>query len=86
MANTTSAKKAARKMARRFKVNKMRRTRVRGFLRMVEAEISGGRKDEARKALALAQSEIMRAVSRGIFHINTASRKISRLSARIKAL
>ena len=86
MANTTSAKKATRKIARRTDVNKARRSRVRGFLRTVEEAISSGDQAAAAAALRAAQPELMRAAGKGVFHSNTASRKISRLSNRVKAL
>ena len=86
MANTTSAKKATRKIARRTDVNKARRSRVRGFLRTVEEAISSGDQAAAAAALKAAQPELMRAAGKGVVHANTASRKISRLSNRVKAL
>lgn len=86
MANTTSAKKATRKIARRTEVNKARRSRVRGFLRTVEEAISSGDQTAAVAALRAAQPELMRASQKGVVHANTASRKISRLSSRVKAL
>ncbi|SNZ20034.1 30S ribosomal protein S20 [Cohaesibacter gelatinilyticus] len=86
MANTTSAKKATRKIARKTAINKARRTRVRGCLRKVEEAIAAADQAAASEALRIAQSELMRAVSKGVFHKNTASRKVSRLSKRIKAL
>jgi small subunit ribosomal protein S20 len=86
MANTPSAKKAARKIARRTEINKDRRSRVRTFLRKVEEAIASGDKDAAQTAFRAAEPELMRAVSRGVFHKNTASRKISRLSGRVKAV
>jgi small subunit ribosomal protein S20 len=86
MANTPSAKKAARKITRRTEVNKQRRSRVRSFLRLVEEAIAGGDKTAAQSAFAKAQPELMRAAGKGVFHGNTASRKVSRLSSRIKAL
>jgi len=86
MANTTSAKKAARQTERRTLINKSRRSRMRNFVRKVEEAIAAGNKDAANLALREAQPEIMRSASRGIIHKNTASRKISRLSARIRAL
>jgi small subunit ribosomal protein S20 len=86
MANTTSAKKATRKIARRTDVNKARRSRVRGFLRTVEEAISSGDQTAAIAALRAAQPELMRASQKGVVHANTASRKISRLSNRVKAL
>ncbi len=86
MANTTSAKKAVRKMARRTEINRDRRSRIRTFIRKVEEAISSGDKDAALAALRLAQPELMRGAQKGIFHKNMASRKISRLSQRIKAI
>ena len=86
MANTTSAKKAVRKIARRTAANKARRSRVRTFIRKVEAAVAAGDKDAAGAALKQAQPEIMRAVSKGILKKNTASRKVSRLAASVKAI
>jgi len=86
MANTTSAKKATRKIARRTEVNIARRSRVRTFLRRVEEAIESGNKDEAVSALKAAQPELMRAASKGVYHKNTASRKVSRLASRVKAI
>ena len=86
MANTRSAKKAVRVIARRTAINKTRRTRMKTFLRRVEEAIAGGSYDDASKALRDAQPEVMRIVKHGILHKNTASRKISRLHARVKAL
>ena len=86
MANTTSAKKAVRKIASRTEVNKARRTRMRTFIRKVEEAVAGGDKAGANEALKSAQPEIMRAVTRGILKKNTASRKISRLAASINKI
>jgi small subunit ribosomal protein S20 len=86
MANTTSAKKAARKIARRTVVNRARRSRVRTFVKSVELAIASGDAAGARAALSAAEPEIMRAVSKGVIHKNTGSRKVSRLAARVKAL
>lgn len=86
MANTSSAKKAVRQTARRTAINKNRRSRVRTFIKKVETAITGGDKAAAADALKAAQPEIMRGAQKGIMHKKTASRKISRLSARIKAL
>ncbi len=86
MANSPQAKKRARQTERRTSVNKIRRTRIRTFLRNVEEAIAGGDKAAASAALKSAQPEIMRGVTKGIMHKNTASRKVSRLSARVKAL
>lgn len=86
MANTSSAKKMVRKIERRTAVNKARRSRVRTFLRKVEEAITARDKKAAENALQAAQPELHRAVSKGVFHKNTVSRKISRLAARIKAI
>jgi small subunit ribosomal protein S20 len=86
MANTRSAKKATRKIARRTEVNAARRSRVRTFLRKVEEAIASGDKDAARAALAQAQPELMRAVTKGVVHRNTGSRKVSRLARRVNAM
>jgi len=86
MANTSSAKKAARKAERRTLINKSRRSRLRTFVRKVEEAIASGDKEAANQAFRAAEPEIMRSAHKGIIHKNTASRKISRLSARIKAL
>lgn len=86
MANSPQAKKRARQAERRTAVNKTRRTRIRGFIRKVEEAITGGDKAAASAALKSAQPEIMRGVTKGIWHKNTASRKISRLAARVKAI
>ncbi|QRM54000.1 30S ribosomal protein S20 [Sinorhizobium sp. BG8] len=86
MANTTSAKKATRKIARRTAVNKARRSRVRGFIRKVEEAIASGDAALAAAALKAAQPELMRAATKGVLHANTASRKVSRLAGRVKAL
>jgi small subunit ribosomal protein S20 len=85
MANTSSAKKAARKIARRAEVNKSRLSRVRGYVRKVEEALSSGDKAAAAAALKAAQPELARAASKGVIHKNTASRKIARLTARLKA-
>ncbi|WP_417679136.1 30S ribosomal protein S20 [Roseibium sp.] len=86
MANTPSAKKAARKIARQTATNKARRSRVRTYLRKVEEAIASGDQAAASDALKAAQPEIMRAATKGVLHANTASRKVSRLNARVKAL
>lgn len=86
MANTTSAKKATRKIARRTAVNKTRRSRVRNFVRKVEEAIATGDQAVAAAALKAAQPELMRAATKGVLHSNTASRKVSRLAQRVKAL
>jgi len=86
MANSPQAKKRARQNERRYQINKARRTRIRTFLRKVEEAIESGDKEAAQAALRAAQPELMRGVSRGIFHKNTVARKMSRLSSRVKAL
>lgn len=86
MANTTSAKKATRKIARRTAVNKARRSRIRSFIRKVEEAIATGDASVAKAALQAAQPELMRAASKGVMHANTASRKVSRLANRVKTL
>jgi len=86
MANTRSAKKMVRKLARRTAVNKARRSRMRTYVKKVELAISGGDAAQAREALKAAESEVMRAVSKGVIHKNTGSRQVSRLSARVKAM
>ncbi|HKT53420.1 MAG TPA: 30S ribosomal protein S20 [Caulobacteraceae bacterium] len=86
MANTPGAKKAIRKIARRTEVNKSRRSRVRTFLRKFEEAVEGGDAGAAKLAFVAAESELMRAVSKGVVHRNTGSRKVSRLAARLKKL
>lgn len=86
MANTTSAKKAVRKIERRTAVNRNRRSRMRTFVRKVEEAIAAGNANEAQAALQAAAPLIMRAAQKGILHKNTASRKVSRLTSRIKTL
>jgi small subunit ribosomal protein S20 len=86
MANTTSARKAARKIAHRTSVNRDRRGRVKTFTRNVEEAIASGDKKAAADALAAAQPVIMRSATRGVMHKNTASRKIARLAARVKKI
>jgi small subunit ribosomal protein S20 len=86
MANTRSAKKAARKTVRRTVVNGNRVGRVRTFVRKVEEAVAAGDKAAAATALKAAQPELMRAASKGVIHRNTASRKVARLAARVKNL
>lgn len=86
MANTSSAKKAARQAARRTEVNKARKTRVRSYVRKVEEAIASGDKAAAAEALKTAQPYIMASTHTGVMHKNTAARKISRLAHRIKAI
>ncbi len=86
MANTIQSKKRARQNQTRYEINKARRSRIRTFLRRVEEAIASGDKDAATTALRQAQPELMRGVTKGVYHQNTASRKMSRLSSRVKAL
>ena len=86
MANSPQAKKRARQNERNRLVNKDRRSRVRTFIRKVEEAIAIGDKESALMALKSAQPELMRGVSKGIFHKNTAARKMSRLTARVNAI
>ena len=86
MANTPQSKKRARQIERRTDVNKARRSRIRTFIRKVEEAIASGNADAAKEALQAAQPELMRGVTKGVVHKNTASRKISRLASRVKAL
>jgi small subunit ribosomal protein S20 len=86
MANTPGAKKSIRKIARRTEVNKARRSRVRTYLRKFEEAVVGGDVKVATDAFVKAESELMRAVSKGVVHGNTGSRKVSRLAARLKKL
>ena len=86
MANTPQAKKRARQNESRFQINKARRSRIRTFLRKVEEAIASGDKEASVAALRAAQPELMRGVTKGVFHKNTASRKMSRLASRVKAL
>ncbi len=86
MANSPSAKKRVRQSERRTAVNRDRRSRIRTSIKKVEEMIASGDKSAAQAALKVAQPEIMRGAAKGIVHKNTASRKISRLSVRIKAL
>ena len=83
MPNTASAKKMVRKIERRTAVNKNRRTRMRTYVRKVEEAIAAGDQAAAKDALSAAEPEIMRAVSKGILHKNTGSRKVSRLASRV---
>jgi small subunit ribosomal protein S20 len=86
MANTTSARKAARKIARRTEINKARRSRLRTFVGKVEDAIASGDQDKALAALKAAEPVIMRSAQKGVVHRNAASRKVSRLTSRIAAL
>ncbi len=86
MANTPSAKKRIRNTLRKTDINKSRRSRIKTFVRKVEEAIETKDAKSAMDSLKAAQPEIMRGVTKGIFHKNTASRKISRLSSRIKSI
>lgn len=86
MANSPQSKKRARQAERRAEINKARRSRMRTFIRKVEEAIAAGEPAAAAEALRRAQPEIMRSVSKGVLHRNTASRKISRLAGRVNAL
>ncbi|MDT1061538.1 30S ribosomal protein S20 [Paracoccus sp. CPCC 101403] len=86
MANTPQSKKRARQIERVTAVNKARRSRIRTYLRKVEEALESGDAAVAREALLKAQPELMRGVTKGVVHKNTAARKISRLTARVKAL
>lgn len=86
MANTKSAKKAARQMVSRTEVNKNRRSAVKTEVRKVEEAIASGNKDAAAAALKSAEPALARTAQKGIFHPKTASRKVSRLAQRIKAM
>ena len=86
MANHKSAKKRIRRNANRAEINKGRISRIRTFLKRVETAIASGDKVAAQTALKEAQPELMRGVSKGVLHKNTASRKMSRLSAKVKTV
>ncbi len=86
MANTSSAKKATRVSARRASINKNRLSRVRGTVKKVEEAIAGGKKADAEAALKAATPEVMRGAQKGVMHKNAASRKVSRLTLRVRAM
>ena len=86
MANTSSAKKAVRKIAHRTDVNRSRRSQMRTYVRKVEEAIASGDAKAAAAALGAAEPLVMRAAQKGIVHKNTASRKVARLAKRVKAL
>ena len=86
MANTSSAKKAVRKIARRTAVRRARRGQMRTYLRKVEEAIASGDQTAAAAVLATAEPLVMRAAQKGIVHKNTASRKVSRLTARVRSM
>ena len=86
MANTPGAKKAIRKIERRTEVNKARRSRMRTYVRKFEEALEAGDAGVAKTAFVQAEAELMRAVTKGILHKNTGSRKVSRLAAQLKKL
>lgn len=86
MANSPQAKKRIRRNDRRAAINKSRVSRIRTFIRKVEEAIASGDKSSAADALKNAQPEIMRGVTKGVMHQKTASRKVSRLAKRVKAI
>lgn len=86
MANTPQAKKRIRRNDSRTEVNTARMSRIRSFVKKVEAAIDGGDKKSAEEALRSAQPEMARGVARGVMHKNTVARKMSRLSKRVAAL
>ena len=86
MANNPGAKKAIRKIERRTEVNTARRSRVRTFIRKFQEALTAGDAAAAKTAFVEAESELMRAVSKGVVHKNTGSRKVSRLAAQLKKL
>ncbi len=86
MANNPGAKKAIRKIERRTEVNKSRRSRVRSYLRKFDEALATGDAGAASAAFVVAQSELMRAVGKGVVHANTGSRKVSRLHRQLKKL
>jgi small subunit ribosomal protein S20 len=86
MAHHKSAKKRIRQTVRQTAVNHARKSRIRTFVRKLEAAIAGGDKEAAREAFRQAQPEMMRGVTKGVLHRNTVSRRLSRLSAQIRAL
>jgi small subunit ribosomal protein S20 len=86
MANTASARKRIRQTEKRTARNKARKSRVRTFVKYVETALAKGDKEAAAEALRAAQPELQRAAGKGVLHANTVARKLSRLSARVKAL
>jgi small subunit ribosomal protein S20 len=86
MANTPQAKKRIRRNARRTDINRARVSRIRTFVKQAEAALESGNKEQAADALRKVQPELARGVSKGVFHKNTAARKMSRLSKRLAAL
>jgi len=86
MANTASAQKRIRQTAKRTARNQARKSRMRTFVKKVETALAGGNKEDAATALREAQPELQRAAGKGVIHANTIARKLSRMSARVKAL
>jgi small subunit ribosomal protein S20 len=86
MANTPQAKKRIRRNERRNEINGARVSRIRTFVKKVEAALAAGDKTAAEAALKVAQPEMSRGVSKGVLHKNTVSRKFSRLTKRVAAL
>ena len=86
MANTPQAKKRIRRNANRATINHARISRIRTFIKAVEAAVAEGKKDDAVNALRQAQPELARGVARGVLHKNTAARRMSRLAKRVAAL
>ncbi|MBI1179036.1 MAG: 30S ribosomal protein S20 [Alphaproteobacteria bacterium] len=86
MANSPQARKRIRQTLRRTDVNRARRGRIRTFIKDVEKALAAGQAEQAAEALKVAEPEIMRGVSKGVLAKNTAARKISRLSQRVRAL
>jgi small subunit ribosomal protein S20 len=86
MASHKSAEKRIRQTAKRTAINRSRMSRVRTFVKKVEVAIASGDREAARAAFQLAQPELHRAVTKGVLHRNTVSRKLSRLATRLNAL
>ena len=86
MATHKSAEKRIRQTAKRTTINRARTSRVRTFVKKVETAIASGDKEAAASAFQLAQPELHRAITKGVLHKNTVSRKLSRLATRINAL
>lgn len=83
MAHHPSAKKRIRQTAKRTEINRSRLSRIRTFIKKVEQAVASGDPDSAREALRAAEPEIRRGVNRGVLKLNTASRRISRLSKKV---
>lgn len=86
MAHHKSALKRIRSTLRRTNVNRVRKTHIRGLFKKVDIAINAGDKEQAQSSLRTAESAIMVGVSKGVFHMNTASRKVSRLTKKVKSL